>query len=340
MMEQNTSRMQALVTTDNQAAPLALMDIPRPVPNAEDILVRVLASGINPVDAKQREQANKLGASRVLGFDGFGEVVAVGERVANFKIGDQVFYAGQLNRTGSNAEYEVVDARIAALAPKNVSPAAAAAMPLTFLTAYELLHDHFKLEMQMQAAKGKRLLIINGAGGVGLVMIQLAKWLGMEVIASASRPETVQLVNDFGADQVINHRDDYVAVVKSLNLAPVDYIAILHQPEQHIEAAAELIAPFGHIGAIVEPKAPLEVRKLKNKSASLDWEFMFTKTNTGYAVASQGQALALLSELMESGQIVSTLTETMSGLSVEVVEKAQNQVATGTGLGKVVVTFD
>lgn len=339
-METIIKHINALVTTTNEARPLELIQIPLPELGDHDLLVKVMASGVNPVDAKQRSMAVAAGATRVLGFDGVGEVVGLGEKVADFNLGDRVFYAGQLSRTGSNAEYQLVDARIAARAPETVSVEAAAAMPLTFLTAYELLHDHFNIKMEAQAARGKRLLIINGAGGVGSVMIQLAKWLGMEVIASASRPETVAWVEQMGADHVINHRDDYVPLVKSMGLAPVDYLAILHTPEPHIEAAAELIAPFGHIGAIVEPAAPLEVRKMKNKAASLDWEFMFAKTNADFEVASQGKALALLQQLIDSAQITTTLTERVHGLDAETIREAQDRVASGKVMGKLVAIFD
>ena len=334
-----TEFMDAVVTTANENEPLAVMNIPVPELDEKDVLVKVAAVAVNPVDAKQRGAAVASNATRVLGFDAVGEVVAVGEKATKFKTGDRIFYAGQLGRVGSNATFQAVNEDLAALAPEKMSDAEAAALPLTFLTAYELLADKFGLDVAENAASGKALLIINGAGGVGSIMIQLAKWMGMTVIASASREETVAWVKSLGADHVVNHRDDYVAEMHMLGFDTVPYIAILHAPEPHFEQAAELIGAFGHIGAIVESVDPMPVGLIKNKTASLDWEFMFAKANYKVDMASQGDALALAARLADKGSLRSTLTETLTSMTAENVLAAQEKVSAGAVNGKLAIVF-
>ncbi|MCS9988230.1 zinc-binding alcohol dehydrogenase family protein [Weissella cibaria] len=331
--------MQAVVTTSNEAQPLEVMTIPAPVVSDEDVLVRVKAVAVNPVDGKQRQAAVANKSSHVLGFDATGEVVAVGSKVTDFKLGDTVFYAGQLGRLGANAELQAVNAALVAKAPTTLSHAEAAALPLTFLTAYELLVDKFGLTVAENSAKGQTILIINGAGGVGSIMIQLAKWMGMTVVATASRQETSDWVTKLGADHVVNHRRDYVADMHSLGFDLVPYIAILHAPEAHFEQAAALVGPFGHIGAIVESVEPLPVGLIKNKAASLDWEFMFAKANYGVNMATQGRALALAATLADQGVLRTTLTETMTGMTAETILAAQEKVAAGKVNGKLAIEF-
>jgi zinc-binding alcohol dehydrogenase family protein len=278
------------------------------------------------------------GKTRVLGYDGVGEVVAVGEAVTEFAAGDRVYYAGHLSRSGSNAEFEAIDARLVAKAPQ-IRDVEAAALPLTFMTAFELLHDKFGIDMIADGAAGKALLVINGAGGVGSIMIQLAKWLGMTVIATASRAESIGWVKEMGADVVVSHRDDYVTALREQGFQDIPNIAILHATEGHIVQAAELVGPFGHVGAVVEPASPLDVAVMKNKSASLDWEFMFAKYNYQVDVASQGAALALLTTLVDEGHVRTTLTDEFHGLTAENILAAQKKVATGSTIGKIGVEF-
>ncbi|WP_258088774.1 zinc-binding alcohol dehydrogenase family protein [Weissella fangxianensis] len=334
-----TKLMKAVVTTLDEDNPLLEKEIPLPNVDSHDVLVKIAASGMNPVDVKQLELAMAAKEERVLGFDGVGEVVSTGTDVKKYQVGDRVFFAGELGRTGSNAEYEAVNEKLVAKTPDDLSDVEAAALPLTFLTAYEMLADKFGISMAPGAASGKTLLIINGAGGVGSIMIQLAKWLGMTVIATASRDETIEWVKQLGADFVVNHREDYASEVKRLGFPEIPYIAVLHSLDQHFEAAAKLVGSYGHIGAIVQSTQPLPVGLIKNNAASLDWEFMFAKTNAGQNIASQGDALALLSELVDAGDVQSTITQTIDGFSAATVLAAQQKVSAGDMLGKLVIKY-
>lgn len=334
------TRMNAVITTNNPEQPLTETTVPTTQLGANDILVKVAAISINPVDQKQRMIATQNNATKILGFDGVGEVVEIGAAVTKFKVHDRVYYAGELSRNGSYAEYQVVREDLAAIAPSNLNDAEAAAIPLTFLTAYELLFDQFGFKPEAQSQRGQAILIINGAGGVGSAMIQLSQWLGMDVIATASRPETTAWVTKLGANHVVNHRHDYVSELKQLGYANVPYVAILSATNEHFANVAELVAPFGHVGMIVEPTAPLSIGDpLKAKSVSLHWEFMFAKTLNNHNVASQGAALAFATELIENNRFTTTLTETIEGFSAENIYAAQEKVGSGKVIGKLAIKY-
>lgn len=332
--------MQAIVTTTNAKQPLTLSEVPMPTLAANDILVRLNAASVNPVDQKQRQGAVANATPKILGFDGAGEVTAVGVDVTKFKIGDKVFYAGELGRTGSNAQFQAVREELAAFVPESISLTKAAAVPLTFLTAYEILIDKFHLTPVANSASGKTILIINGAGGVGSAMIQLAKWLGLTVIASSSRPETIKWVQDLGADYTVNHYADYPAEIKDLGFDTVPYVAVLNSIDTHLARAAQIVSPFGHIGMIVEPSAELPIGGLlKSKAVSLDWEFMFAKAANNFDVASQGTALALAAKLIDTGHYQSPLTVTNYGMTVETIFASQEIVGAGKVMGKLVIEY-
>ncbi|QEA35738.1 zinc-binding alcohol dehydrogenase family protein [Weissella soli] len=334
------TRMQAVITTNNPAQPLIEASVPTTPLGANDILVKVAAISINPVDQKQRLIATQNNATKILGFDGVGEVIEIGSAVTKFKVHDRVYYAGELGRNGSYAEYQVVREDLVAIAPANLDDAEAAAIPLTFLTAYELLFDQFGFKPEAQSQRGQTILIINGAGGVGSAMIQLSQWLGMDVIATASRPETTAWVTKLGAHHVVNHRHDYVSELKQLGYPSIPYIAILSATNEHFAKAAELIAPFGHIGMIVEPTAPLAIGDpLKAKAASLHWEFMFAKALNNYNVASQGDALAFATDLIENKHFNTTLTETIEGFSASNIYAAQEKAGSGKIIGKLAIKY-
>ncbi|MHA3067211.1 zinc-binding alcohol dehydrogenase family protein [Lacticaseibacillus saniviri] len=320
--------------------PKALRDLELAKPRAQgrDILVAVKATSVNPVDTKIRQTTPLQEAAKVIGWDAVGTVAEVGDEVTKFKVGDRVYYAGAVNRSGSDEEFQLVDERLVSLAPQKLSDEQAAAMPLTSLTAYELLFDKLHLIPEANAEYGKTLLIINGAGGVGSILIQLAKWIGMTVIASASRPETIAQVKAMGADFVVNHRENYVDQVHDLGFDYVPYIILLHSTERHFDRAAELIAPFGHIASIVESTEDLPMSKIKNKSASFDWEFMFAKANYQYHIETQGQALQLMAELFDAGVLKSTLSKTYHGISADTIRQAHADVEADRMIGKVVVS--
>lgn len=309
-----------------------------PAPGSQDLLVKVSAVSINPVDAKLRIRSagTELHRPRILGFDASGFVEAVGAEVKGFQPGDRVYYAGDISRSGTNAEYHSVDARIAALAPESLTHAEAAALPLTALTGWEALFDRLRVNPNEE----KTLLIIGGAGGVGSISIQIAKAMtGLTVIATASRPETEAWVREMGADHVANHYD-LITSVRALGLENVDYIFNTADTKGHWDAMVELIAPQGTICAIVKPAGGVELGKLQEKSAGFVWELMFTrpkfKTDD---MGRQGEILAQLARFSDEGRVRTTLTHTIEGLSADSLKEAHRRIESGKTIGKTVVQF-
>ncbi|MBF7112497.1 zinc-binding alcohol dehydrogenase family protein [Pediococcus pentosaceus] len=315
----------------------SFIDEKKIVPNLEsrDVLVKVKAVSVNPIDTKLRKDSIKRNALRVLGFDAVGEVVDTGKEVEKFKIGDRVFYAGTTTRAGSNQEYQAVDERIVALAPKKLSDEGAAALPLTSLTAYELLFEKFGLIPEEGANKGKKILVINGAGGVGSVLNQLAHWAGLEIYATAS-PENFEWLEKLGVDHPIDYHDD---LKDELGVQKVDYIAVLFDITHYLGQIKHMINPFGHVGTIVGIHDALDISDWKNLSVSFDWEYMFAKTNYNYQIETQGQALKVIARLADEGQLTTTLSKVYSdGINAVNLKKATKDVETGHMLGKVVIS--
>ncbi|WP_432736415.1 zinc-binding alcohol dehydrogenase family protein [Pediococcus pentosaceus] len=315
----------------------SFIDEKKIVPNLEsrDVLVKVKAVSVNPIDTKLRKDSIKRNALRVLGFDAVGEVVDTGKEVEKFKIGDRVFYAGTTTRAGSNQEYQAVDERIVALAPKKLSDEGAAALPLTSLTAYELLFEKFGLIPEEGANKGKKILVINGAGGVGSVLNQLAHWAGLEIYATAS-PENFEWLEKLGVDHPIDYHDD---LKDELGVQKVDYIAVLFDITHYLGQIKHMINPFGHVGTIVGIHDALDISDWKNLSVSFDWEYMFAKTDYNYQIETQGQALKVITRLADEGQLTTTLSKVYSdGINAVNLKKATKDVETGHMLGKVVIS--
>ncbi|MHC5372515.1 zinc-binding alcohol dehydrogenase family protein [Enterococcus sp. LJL120] len=309
-----------------------------PTPKPRDILVKVQALSVNPVDTKLRQTTTKSQHLRFLGFDAVGEVAAIGNQVEKFKVGQRVFYAGTTTRAGSNQAFQLVDERIAALAPVNLSNEAAAALPLTSLTAYELLFDKFGLIPAKNANSGKKILVINGAGGVGSLLNQLAKWAGLEVYATASQ-KNFPWLQKFGADQPLDYHQDLAQSLQELGVDKVDYIAVLFDITGYLEQITPLIRPFGHVGTIVGVTQALDLSAWKNLSVSFDWEYMFAKTDHNYLLDSQGAALALIADLAEQGELQSTVNKVYdNGINAANLKRATKDVETGHMLGKVVVS--
>lgn len=306
-----------------------------------DLLVKVAANSVNPVDFKIRETAAKdvvLETPKVIGWDAVGIVEAVGEKTARFKVGDHVYYAGDITRSGSNAEYQLIDERIVGIKPKNLSIAEAAAIPLTGLTAYESLFDRIKVNPETD--KGKTVLVLAGAGGVGSMAIQLAKTIGnLTVIATASREDSTQWCKDLGADFVVNHhhlKDE----LEKIGHSQVDYILDFVDLEGYWDLAAELIKPQGHIVSITESSKPLNLDILKLKSVSFSWEFMYTRSMfTTDDIDRQHQILNHISELLDNGALKSTLTTTLEGFTVDNLKKAHKMQESGKTIGKTVILF-
>lgn len=294
-----------------------------------DVLVEIKAISVNPIDTKVKKNIPN-GKSRILGWDAAGVIVEVGDKVKDFKKGDKVFYAGMLNRDGSNATHQLVDSRIIALKPESLSFTESAALPLTTLTAYEGLFDRLNISKEPKDNTDKSILIINGAGGVGSIAIQLAKVAGLKVIATSSRKETKAWALKMGADQVVNHHEDYV-------VDPVDYIYCLHTPDMHLKKMSEVIKPFGKICAIVDSQDPLDMNILKPKSVSFSWEFMFTHGNFHVDLEKQGQALKAVSKLIDAHKITSTLYQELSPLNEETLSKAHEIIESNQSIGKLVI---
>ncbi|MEJ7806863.1 MAG: zinc-binding alcohol dehydrogenase family protein [Telluria sp.] len=259
------------------------IDLPMPEAGARDLVVRVEAISVNPVDYKMRGAAPEGDAPHVLGWDVAGVVTAVGSEVSLFKVGDAVFYAGSIARQGANSAFHVVDERIVGRKPATLDFAQAAALPLTSITAWEALFERLGVSAS-GADQGKSILIIGGAGGVGSMAIQLAKKLAqLTVVATASRPESAAWCKALGADHVVDHHGDLVAQLAALGTPAVDFILCLNDTDQHFAAMAAAIAPQGKICSIVQNVGPLAVQELFAKSATLVYELMFTRAMFGTA---------------------------------------------------------
>ena len=318
----------------------ALQDITLEKPAAEgrDLLVKIKAVSVNPVDTKLRvRQEPEAGGWGVLGYDAAGVVEAVGSEVENFKPGDAVFYAGAINRPGTNSEYHLVDERIVGCKPASLSDAEAAALPLTAITAWEMLFD--RLDVTRPTAQGGNIiLVIGGAGGVGSITIQLLRALtDMTVIATASRPETQDWVRECGAHHVIDHRQPLAPQVEALGLGAPGFVFSTTQTDTHYADIVELIAPQGRFGLIDDP-AELSATPLKIKAISLHWELMFTRSLFSTPdMAEQGRLLNQIAELVDSGKIHSTVTDVAGKIDAATLRAVHAQIESGTARGKIVL---
>lgn len=335
--------MKAIGYTENLPAtdPRSLIDvdIADPSPGPDDLLVEVRAVSMNPVDVKLRAAAPATDGPKVLGYDASGIVRAVGDNVTLFAPGDEVFYAGAIDRPGTNSALHVVDARIAGRKPTCLSHADAAALPLTTITAWEMLFDRFGVEEN--GGEGEAILIIGGAGGVGSILTQLARQLTkLTVVATASRDDTRAWVESMGAHHVINHREDLVAQMKTLGLLP-RYVASLTATDQHFAAIAELLAPQGKFGLIDDPPpASIDITLLKRKSISLHWELMFTRSLFQTAdMIEQHNLLTRLSALVDEGKIRTTANQDGGVMNAENLRAAHLAQESGRAIGKTVLTL-
>lgn len=320
--------------------PDALLDIelPAPVATGRDLLVEVKAISVNPVDTKIRRFVSPAeGQARVLGWDAAGIVRAVGPDVTLFKPGDEVWYAGDLNRPGTNSELHLVDERIVGYKPHKLDFAKAAALPLTAITAWELLFERLEASRD-KSAHGKSLLVTGAAGGVGSILVQLARQLtGLTVIGTASRPDTAEWVKQLGAHHVIDHSKPLDEEIRRLGLPPVNYVASLNQTDTHFSALAELIAPQGKLALIDDPDA-IDVRKLKRKSVSLHWEFMFTRSMYGTSDMQQQHALLNdVAKLVDTGVLVTTVGERFGTINATNLKRAHALIESNRAKGKIVL---
>ncbi|WP_323772515.1 zinc-binding alcohol dehydrogenase family protein [Antarctobacter sp.] len=308
----------------------------QPTPGAGDLLVEVLGVSVNPVDVKVRANRRPPGdAPRILGFDAAGIVRQTGAAVKGFKPGDAVFYAGEFTRPGSNAAFQVVDERLVGRKPNSLGFAEAAALPLTSITAWEILFDCFRVAEGGGA--GDAVLIIGGAGGVGSILIQLAKQLtGLTVIATASRDDTRAWVTKMGADHVIDHHKPLDAQVADLGLHP-RYVASLNQTGRHFAAIVELIQPRGHISLIDDPQG-IDITAIKLKALTLSWEFMFARSMFQTDdMQAQGDLLGRVSALVDEGRLVTTANRHLGPLTGDSLRAALTEQDSGAAIGKIVL---
>ncbi len=315
------------------------VDLDTPEPGAHDLRVRVEAVSVNPVDTKVRAPKPQTEAApKVLGYDAAGVVDAIGSEVTGFEVGDAVYYAGDITRPGSNAQFQLVDARIAAKKPESLDFAQAAALPLTAITAWELLFERMPYPVDGGGA-GKSLLVIAGAGGVGSIAIQLAKLAGFTVIATASRIETIAWCRVMGADHVIDHREDLAPQIKALGFDTIDAAVNLADTDRYWEVLGELLAPQGHVGLIVEPAGALKIGDpYKAKCIGIHWELMFTRSRFRTAdMGEQGRILADVAALIDAGKLRGTLSDMLSPINADTMREAHRRLESGRTIGKLVV---
>jgi len=318
--------------------PQSLLDVelPTPVPGAHDLLVRVEAVSVNPVDTKVRSPKPLIETQpKVLGYDAAGTVEAVGESVDGFQPGDRVYYAGDVTRPGSNAQFQLVDARLAGHAPRSLDLAEAAALPLTAITAWELLFQRMPFDSE-HGGEDKSLLVIGGAGGVGSIAIQLARRAGFTVIATASRNETTEWCRTMGALHVVNHRHPLAPQLEALGFGQVDAVLNLADTDHYWDAIGQLLAPQGHVGLIVEPAGALRIGDpYKAKCIGIHWEFMFARARFNTPdMAEQGRILERVASLIDAGELRGTRTETLVPINAANLREAHRRLESGSTIGK------
>ena len=314
------------------------LDMPKPQASGRDLLVRVEAISVNPVDTKVRAPGSPdLTTPRILGWDAAGVVEAVGSDVTLFKPGDAVYYAGDITRPGSNSEYQLVDERIVGSKPRSLDMIQSAAIPLVAITAYEALFDRLGIECE-SARRGRTILIIAGAGGVGSIAVQLARIAGLTVLATASRPDSIAWVKQLGADHVLDHRQPLRPQVEAAGYRLVDYVFNCANTDSYWSMMADLIVPQGKICTIVENKGPLDQQLLKLKSVTHAWELMFTRSKYQTDdMIEQHRLLNRVADWIDGGKLASIHRETMRPINAANLKKAHARLESGTMIGKLVL---
>ncbi|UUZ82898.1 zinc-binding alcohol dehydrogenase family protein [Paenibacillus sp. P26] len=315
------------------------LELKKPVPTGRDLLVAVKAISVNPADVKRRGMGNPHPeTAKILGWDTAGIVEQVGPDCTLFKPGDEVYYAGDVDRPGSNSEFHLVDERIVGRKPQSLSFAEAAAMPLTVLTAWEGLYQRLAIRSDKEENEGKTILIIGASGGVGSVATQLAKLAGLTVIGTASRAESSAWAQEHGADFIINHRKAFAPQLREIGFETVDYIFCLNDTAQYWEQMAEVIVPQGKIGSIVPAGRPLNMDLIFSKSVSLHWELMFTRPKFQTEdMLEQHRILNVAAGLIDAGQLKTTMTQRLEPIHAANLRLAHEKVVAGDMIGKLVL---
>jgi len=314
------------------------IDLPRPKPEGRDLLVEIRAVSVNPVDTKVRMRAEpEQGEYKVLGWDAAGIIVETGPDVTDYAPGDEVFYAGDLTRQGTYSEFQLVDERIVGKKPKSLSFAEAAALPLTSITAWEGLFDRLKVG-QPTAAGTNTLLVVGGAGGVGSIALQLASQLtGLTIVATASRPESQEWIKSLGAHHLLDHSKPMAPQLESMGLSAPDFVFSTTHTEHHQQDIAALMAPQGRLLMIDDPAA-FNIGLFKQKSISVHWEFMFTRSMFQTAdMAEQQVLLNKVSDMVDAGKIRTTLSDTLGTINAENLRKAHGLIESQKTIGKLVL---
>ena len=319
------------------------VEVPKPEATGRDLLVRVKAVSVNPVDTKVRSPKDKVETEpKILGWDAAGVVEAVGGEASLFKTGDEVYYAGSIVRPGCDAEYHLVDERIAGRKPRTLSFEQAAAMPLTTITAWEALFDRMGVSRETLASSGRSVLIIGGAGGVGSIAIQIAKKVaGLRVIATASREETAAWCRELGADEVIDHRLPLLQELRRIGHGEVDYILCFNSLEEHLPHMADAIKPQGRICSIIGAKGgqPVNINVFQPKSVAFCFELMFTRSQFQTPdMAAQHDLLEEASRLFDDGTLRHTMRESYGPLNADNLRRAHAMLESGRMIGKLVLS--
>ena len=319
------------------------IELPQPIATGQDLLVKIKAIAVNPVDYKIRQRFSPAeGEYRVLGWDAVGEVVATGEAAKQFKAGDVVYYAGDLNRQGSNAEYQLVDERLVGSKPKSLSDAEAAALPLTAITAWEMLFEHLSIKQQSPDSTEQSeevILVVGAAGGVGSIFLQIAKAItGATLIATASRESSQAWVKKLGAHHVVDHSKPLGPQIEALGIGQLTHVASLTNTDSYFDTYTEQLAPFGKITMIDDPAEPLDVMKLKLKSLSLHIEFMFARSMFKAAdMDEQSRLLNRVSDLVDQGYIQTTVSKNLGTINADNLKTAHEELESGRSIGKIVL---
>lgn len=314
------------------------IEIDKPKATGHDLLVKVEAVSVNPVDVKIRASRAAEGDTPVvLGWDAVGEVVETGDKVSRFKTGDKVWYAGAINRPGTNSEFHLVDARIVGHAPKSIETAAAAALPLTTLTAQEMIFDRLKVTDPVPGA-ANAIVIIGGAGGVGSIAIQLLRQqTDLTIIATASRPETQDWVKELGAHHVVDHSKPLPEQIAALNIGAPAFVFSTNHSDTYVGQIAEFIAPQGRFGLIDDPVG-FDIMPFKGKAVSIHWELMFTRSLfTTTDISRQGEILDTVAGLIDTAKVRSTVTETFGTINAENLKRVHALIESGKVRGKIVL---